>query len=77
MKIYKWRRPVAKGTRFYAPDSSSVGYEATRDLLPGTSPMSTDMKAFGGADDPVSGEIVPEWLMKAVSAEMRKPDDHS
>lgn len=54
----------AKGHKFYGPDGK--GYELTRDWNNHETPTSFHFKEFGGAEKPVTGGIMPEWLIAQI-----------
>lgn len=50
-----------KGHKFHGPDGK--GYQLEHTWSTDEIPTSVHFKAFGGADEPVTGGIVPQWLL--------------
>lgn len=53
-----------KGHVFHGPDEQ--GYILTRDVFTGDLLKNTDVLPFGGAPEPVAGEVIIEWLAKQI-----------
>ena len=51
-----------KGYVLRRDESDTSGYILTRDVFSGELVQTSDFMPFGGAKEPVAGEVVPSWL---------------
>lgn len=57
---------ILKGQKIYGPNEQ--GYEVTRDIQFGDTINSSDFVSFGGAPEPQTGMLMPQWLATSLQA---------
>jgi hypothetical protein len=58
-----------KGYEIRNPSNPEQGYRLTRDVSPGDNVLTSDFEPFGGADMPIEGELLPDWLAEDMAVD--------